>query len=101
MKLNLSSHIIGSQQYIEYLALKLKRNTWPEYSKLRDPSDVLLPYKYTFDQVTPQEISSFMIFYKNYLDKSEIEYEHLDFESISKDPILLVTFIMAAQYYFL
>lgn len=101
MKLNLSSHIIGSQQYIEYLTLKLKRNTWPEYSKLRDSSDVLLPYKYTFDQVTPQEICSFMIFYKNYLDKSEIEYDQLDFDSISRDPILLVTFIMAAQYYFL
>lgn len=101
MKLNLSSHIIGSQQYLEYLALKLRRNDWSEYLKQNDPSDILLPYKYTFDQVTPREISSFMIFYKIYLDKSEIEYGNLDFDSIEKDPVLLVTFIMAAQYYFL
>lgn len=101
MKVNLSSHIIGSQQYIEYLALKLKKNSWPEYVKHHDINDILLPYKYTFDQLSPTEISAFMIFYKIYLDKSEIEYEELDFDTISKDPVLLVTFIMAAQYYFL
>lgn len=101
MKFNLGSHIIGSQQYLEYLSLKLKKNTWPDYIKNHDANDVLLPYKYTFENVSPSEISAFMIFYKIYLDKSEIEYSDLDFDSISRDPILLVTFIMAAQYYFL
>lgn len=101
MKLNVSSHIIGSRQYLEYLALKLKKNTWPEYVKNHNSNDILLPYKYTFEQLSHTEIAAFMIFYKVYLDKSEIEYDKLDFDSIAKDPILLVTFIMAAQYYFL
>lgn len=101
MKLNLSSHIIGSQQYIEYLALKLKKNTWPDYVKEHDSNDILLPYKYTFEQLSQSEISAFMIFYRVYLDKSEIDYDQLDFDSISKDPVLLITFIMAVQYYFL
>lgn len=101
MRLNLNNYILSSKTYLDYFHLKNPN----EYNSFTSEYDIkMLPYVYTFNKSKLEDKMHFMIFYKNYLDKSDIEYDfNLEniFDVISKDNVLLITFIIAAQYYFL
>ena len=101
MRLNLNNYILNSKTYLDYFHLK---NTNEYNDFVSDYDDKIVPYVYTFSKSKLRDKSHFLIFYKNYLDKSDIQCDFdLDniFDVISKDNVLLITFIIAAQYYFL
>ena len=104
MKPNLNSIILGSNQYLSYIIDKYNTSK-EDYEIFKQNNESInhhvLPYLYTFSLVNEKEVSNFWIFYQNYLDKSEITEEAKDIEVISNDTTLLVTYIIAAQYYFL
>ncbi len=101
MRFNLNNYILNSKTYLDYFHLK----NFDEYSDfISEYDDKLHPYVYTFSKSKLKDKLNFLIFYKNYLDKSDIQYDFdLDniFDVISNDNVLLITFIIAAQYYFL
>jgi hypothetical protein len=101
MRLNLNNYILNSKTYLDYFHLKHDDS----YNTFISDYDVKLhPYIYTFNKSKLEDKMHFMIFYKNYLDRSNIEYNfELDniFDVISKDIVLTITFIIAIQYYFL
>lgn len=114
MKCNLNNYLICNHDYLNYF-IKKHNFTETEYTKFvtnqnhdHNLDHILLPYLFTLSKLTTQECEYFKMFYFNYLEKSNL---HIDFpydnletsliEYIQKDIVLTITFIIAAQYYFL
>jgi hypothetical protein len=114
MKYNLNNYLICNHDYLNYF-IKKHNFTEAEYtyfvSKNHNQNHnlaILLPYLFSLSKITEQECEYFKMFYFNYLEKSNL---HIDFpydsnkqsiiEYIQKDITLTITFIIAAQYYFL
>lgn len=108
MKLNLNTYIMSSPQYLSHV-FDMYNGCADEYNYFIKNYHIkykyLLPYIYTFSKLTNIEIDRFKNFYVNYLEKSNIEIDISNktdiFETISQDYVLIVTFIIAMQYYFL
>ena len=109
MKYNLNSYIMNSRPYLNYIFEKYGGSDEEYikfYEKHNSPEYIyLIPYMYTFSKVKIQAIVCFKIFFFNYLEKSGIgDYSKSElefFELVSKDIVLVITLIIAAQYYFL
>lgn len=112
MKCNLNNYLICNNDYLNYF-IKKHNFTEVEYTQFvskqqQHPTNILLPYLFSLSKLTEQECEYFKMFYFNYLEKSNL---HIDFpyadcetsliEYIQKDIVLTITFIIAAQYYFL
>ena len=102
----LFNNLMNNSQYIKYM---LEKNDIPyenyfcfEQACARDKR--IVPYLYTLSKCSKREIDGFKVFYHKYLDKAEIDVpvDWDDFiSSLESDPVHMVTFIAAAQYYFL
>jgi hypothetical protein len=112
MKINLNNYLICNHDYLNYF-IKKHKFTEEEYTHFvsnhnLDHDHILLPYLFTLSKLTPQECEYFKMFYFNYLEKSNlhIDLPYANFETSlieysQKDIVLTITFIIAAQYYFL
>lgn len=64
----------------------------------------IVPYLFTLSKSSRSEAEGFKVFYRKYLDKAGIDAP-ADWDtlvaSIDADPVMMVTFVAAAQYYFL
>lgn len=105
---NINNHVLTSKSYLYFLSEKIGEplSMYDKFCMDHDLNHYLKPYIYTFSLMDPSEIEYFWIFYNNYLIKSGInDLENVSINDyiakISNDDALLVTFIIAAQYYFL
>jgi len=113
MKFNLNNYLICNNDYLNYFIKKynFKEEEYTYFTstnlKSTNLNNILLPYLFSLSKITESEYEYFKMFYFNYLEKSDL---HIDFpyddsnsliEYIQKDIILTITFIIAAQYYFL
>lgn len=105
---NLNAHILCNANYIGHM-LDRWNITFDTLDKFKETcnSPYLYPYIFTIMKSSEKERQGFKIFYNNYLQKSGIDplppcaNEHDLYVTIANDPVLLVTFVIAAQYYFL
>jgi hypothetical protein len=114
MKTNFNSYILNHKQYLQYILLKYKEST-SDYeafctslefeNELANKYNINLnPYLYTIEKIYESEYEGFLMFYKIYLKKSEIDDDpNIDniVDYISDNLVHLVAFIIAMQYYFL
>lgn len=114
MKINLNSHIMDNRHVLRY-ALSRFKETEDDYnifcenieysSNLAKTHKInILPYLYILEKIDQHQYESFLMFYKIYLKKSNIDNDPnleniLDY--IDEDVVNMITFIVAMQYYFL
>ena len=100
MKLNLNNILINSSQYVDFLTDKYSISI-DHYNDYESSNMIIKPYLYTLSIASLREQECFWTFYINYLDKSEILIGNDHIQCILNDNVLMLTFIIAAQYYFL
>ena len=114
MKNNYNGLILNNKQALHSILLRLKE-TKEDYDIFCEsiasscepylPKEInIMPYLYLLEKIDEYQYSRFLVFYKIYLKKSNIdddpELEDI-FTYIRKSIVNLVTFIIAMQYYFL
>jgi hypothetical protein len=114
MKTLLNQHILNHEQYTKYILLKYKapQEDYTIFCKSLEFENELAnkykinldPYLYTLEKIYDHEYEGFLMFYKIYLKKAEIDDNPIIdniVDYISYDILNLLTFIIAMQYYFL
>ena len=93
--------ILSKKQFLEYAQLKYKFSI-SDYNGFKCKLEHLKPYYYILNLASRRDIENFQLFYKIYLNKSEIDarYENI-YEFLDRDVLNLLTFIVAVQYFFL
>ncbi len=114
MKLNLNAHIMGSAQATR-TALNRFKETEDDYiafchnlcyssSTAEENNIQISPYLYILEKIDQHQYESFLMFYKVYLRKSDIDndpcFDNI-LEYIDANIVNMITFIVAMQYYFL
>jgi hypothetical protein len=97
---------MNNNQYLKYM---LEKNDIPNenyfcFEQACAQDKRIVPYLYTLSKCSKKELEGFKVFYLKYLQKAEIEVPtdwDVLISSLESDPVLMVTFIAAAQYYFL
>jgi hypothetical protein len=111
---NIHQYILNHKQYTQYILLKYKE-TQEDYNIFCDGIEFenelaskykinLMPYLYTLEKIYQHEYEGFIMFYKIYLKKAEIDEEPIIdniVDYISDNIVNLITFIIAMQFYFL
>lgn len=99
-------NLMSNRQYLDYLLerpeISCESYFCFEQACARDKR--IVPYLFTLSRCSPRELDGFRVFYKKYLDKSGIDAPadwDLLVASLESDPVLMVTFVAATQYYFL
>ena len=113
MKINLNNYLICNKEYLTNINIKYnykdEQYNHEQYNNYitqhKDVNLIVLPYLYTLSRLNNCEYDYFKTFYFNYLEKSgiNIDYPYDDnfIDYIQKNIVLTITFIIAAQYYFL
>ncbi len=104
---SINAYFINNSTYLKNILDKYKCSAqeYEQYSRqnmcvcFKD----ITPYTFTLSKLTDVELENFKIFYTNYLVKSEIYEGTIDdlCSFIQNDIVRTITFILAAQYYFL
>lgn len=102
----LANSLMNNTQYLRYILEKndISYENYFCFEQACARDKRIIPYLYTLSKCTKREIDSFKIFYFKYLEKAGIDVPS-DWDTflsnVDSNPVMMVTFIAASQYYFL